>query len=91
MNAGMRQSNDHDELIDLEKRLRGTLRPVVPPRDLLSRLQNRIRIPSAGELTARLRGWQTLWLALVGVLSGALVILTLARALFHLTGRRSSG
>lgn len=91
MSAGMRHGNDHDELDDLEKRLRGTLRPVVPPQDLLSRLQNRIRIPSARELTARLRGWRTLWLTLAGVLSGALVILTLARALFHLTSRRSSG
>ena len=68
----------------------GLLRPVVPPRDLLRRLQDRIHIPDAAELAARLRDWQTLWLILVGALSGALVIITLARALFHITGRRGS-
>jgi hypothetical protein len=91
MNAGIGHSKDHERLDDLERRLRVTLRPVVPPRDLLRRLQDRVRMPSAGELTARLRDWQTMWLALVGALSAALVIITLARAMFHLAGRRSSG
>ena len=91
MNAGIGHGNDHEKLDDLERRLRGTLRPVVPPRDLLRRLQDRVRMPTGSELTARLRDWQTMWLALVGALSAALVIITLARAMFHLAGRRSSG
>ncbi|HET6845629.1 MAG TPA: hypothetical protein VFH29_02270 [Anaerolineales bacterium] len=91
MNARIGHGHSHQELDELEMRLRGTLRPLVPPGDLLSRLQARVRMPSAGELKRRLRDWQTLWLALVGVISGALAIITLARALFHLTGRRGSG
>jgi hypothetical protein len=91
MNAKLEHANDSAELDDLERRLRGTLRPVVPPRDVLSRLQGRIHFPDASELAARLRDWQTLWLVLVGALSGALLIITVARAMFHLAGRRGSG
>ena len=88
MKARMGHGEQYEQLDDLEQRLRGTLRPVVPSRDLLHRLQERIHIPDASELTARLRDWQTLWLVLVGALSGALLLITLARAMFHLTGRR---
>ncbi len=91
MSARIGHVDSYEDFNDLERRLRGTLRPVVPPRDLLSRLQDRIHIPDAAELTAHLRDWRTLWLALAGVLSVTLMILTLARALFHLTGRRGSG
>ena len=91
MNAGTGRGENYQALEDMEMRLRGTLRPVVPPRDFVQRLQARVRVPNAAELKRRLKDWQTLWLALVGVLSGTLAILTLARALFHLTGRRASG
>jgi hypothetical protein len=91
MNARTANGNNYENLDDLELQLRGTLRPVVPPQDLLGRLQARIRFPDASELRARLRDWQTLWLVLVGTLSGALLVITVARALFHLTGRRGSG
>jgi hypothetical protein len=91
MNVRIGQANNHENLDDLELRLRGTLRPVVPPQDLLGRLQSRIRFPDASELRARLRDWPTLWLMLVGTLSGTLLVITVARALFHMTGRRGSG
>ncbi len=91
MSARIGHLDGYEDLNDLERRLRGTLRPVVPPRDLLSRLQDRIHFPDAAELTAHLREWRTLWLVLAGVLSIALMILTVARALFHLMGRRGSG
>ena len=88
MNARVGFVNHHEDLDRIERQLRGTLRPVVPPRELVRRLQGRIRLPDASELRRRLRDWQTLWLVLVGALSGTLMILTVARALFHITSRR---
>jgi hypothetical protein len=90
MTARIGLGDNHTEFDYLEQRLRGTLRPVVPSRDLVRRLQGRLRFPDASELAARLGDWRTLWLVLVGALSGGLVMLTLARALFHMTGRRGS-
>lgn len=80
-----------ERLRAIEAHLAGTLRPVAPPRDLLKRLRGRIRIPQRSEIAVRLGDWQTLMLVLGGVLSGAMVILTVARALFHLFGRRNLG
>jgi hypothetical protein len=81
-----------DERLDaIEAHLAGTLRPVSPPRELIQRLRRRIRIPRRSEIALRLRDWQTLMLVLGGVMSGALMILTVARALFHLVGRRHVG
>ncbi|MFH1185960.1 MAG: hypothetical protein V1755_13115 [Chloroflexota bacterium] len=81
-----------EERLDaIEKQLAGTLRPVAASRDLIQRLRERIRIPDRRELAERLRDWQTLLLVLGGVLSGAVMVLTVARALFHMVGRRAAG
>lgn len=88
MNARIKTWDQPHNLDALEQRLRGALRPVVPSQDMVQRLRGQIHFPDPGELAERLRGWQTLLVVLGGVLSGALLILTLARALFHLTGRR---
>lgn len=77
-----------DNLEALERRLAGTLRPVAPPRELIARLRSRIHFPDREEIASRLRDWQKLMLVLGGVLSGAVVIITLARGIFHLVGRR---
>jgi hypothetical protein len=65
------------------------LRPVSPPRELIQRLRGRIRIPQRSEIVGRLRDWQTLMIVLGGVISGGLLVLTVARALFHIVGRRN--
>jgi hypothetical protein len=91
MSRHTEDSRREERLQAIEAHLAGTLRPVVPPRDLLQRLRNRIRIPQRSEIAVRLRDWQTLMLVLGGVLSGAMLILTVARALFHLVGRRNIG
>ena len=80
-----------EQLDELEAHLAGTLKPVSPPRDFVLGLRGRIRIPPRGEIAVRLQDWQTLLLVFGGVLSGALIILTVARAMFHLFGRRSGG
>ena len=80
-----------ERLIALEARLAGTLRPIAPPQELLTRLRGRIHFPDRSQIADRLRNWQTLMLVLGGVMSGALVLLTFARALYHVVGRRDVG
>jgi len=78
-----------DEVIlDLESRLAGTLRPIQPSSDIVQRLRERIHFPSPDEIQIRLNDWRRMFLVLGGVMSGLLVIITIARALFHLFGRR---
>jgi hypothetical protein len=84
-------STESDRMRALEAQLDWMLRPVAPPSELLLRLRDRIRIPERSVIVSRLRDWQTLMLVLGGALSGGLVVLTLARALFHLVGRRQVG
>lgn len=84
-------TSDAERLKAIEAHLAGMLKPVTPSRELLQRLRRRVRIPQRSELAARLRDWDTLMIVLGGVLSGALVLLTVARAVFHLFGRRNVG
>ena len=83
--------NEPEDLNAIEAHLAGTLRRVPAPQDFVKGLRGRIHIPQRSEIVVRLRDWQTLLVVFGGVLSGALVILTLARALFHLVGRRNIG
>ncbi len=79
----------HEERLDyLEEHLAGTLRPVRPSKAILQRLRERIKWPDRAELAERLRDWRRLFVVFGGVMSGLLVLLTVARALFHLIGRR---
>jgi hypothetical protein len=73
----------------LEAHLAGMLKPVQPPKEVVSRLRARVRLPRREQIRARLQDWQSLFLVLGGVLSGMVLILTVARALFHLVGRRN--
>lgn len=75
----------------LEAHLAGTLRPVSPPSDVVQRLRERIRLPDREEIARRVGDWQILMLAVGGVISGALLLLTIGRALYHLFGRRNIG
>jgi hypothetical protein len=87
--AGRKKTPDTEEqLYALEAHLAGTLKPVSPPRDIIQRLRGRIRVPAREEIVLRLRDWRALLLVFGGVMSGMLLIITIARALFHLTGRR---
>jgi hypothetical protein len=77
-----------DQLYALEAHLAGTLRPVIPPIDVVQRLRERIRFPQSEEIALRLRDWQQMFFVLGGVMSGMLVLITIARALYYLVGRR---
>jgi hypothetical protein len=77
-----------DQVMALEAHLAGTLRPVTPPLDVVQRLRERIRFPQPEEIVSRFRDWKRMFVVLGGVMSGMLVIITVARALYYLVGRR---
>jgi hypothetical protein len=83
MNA---QESDFDAL---EGRLAGTLRPVSPPDEFVQRLRSHIHAPERGELTVRLQAWVRVMVVFGGVMSGAVVIVAILRALYHIVGRRN--
>jgi hypothetical protein len=81
--------NESDEqLFALEAHLAGTLKPVTPPKDVVQRLRERIRLPQRAEITWQLADWRRLFLVYGGVMSGLLVTITIARALFYFFSRR---
>jgi hypothetical protein len=71
------------QLVELEAHLAGTLKPVTPPTDLVQRLRERIRFPEPREIRSRIGDWNRLFLVYGGVMSGLLVMITIARALFY--------
>jgi hypothetical protein len=77
-----------EDLDTLEAHLAGTLRPVAPPKDLVQRLRDRIRLPAREEIVLRFQDWRRLFLVFGGVMSALLLLITVARAFFHLVGRR---
>ena len=82
----------HEAPLDaIESHLAGTLKPVTPRTDFVQRLRGRVHLPPREEIAFRLNDWRNWLLAFSGVISGALIILTVARAMFHLFGRRNIG
>jgi hypothetical protein len=67
----------------LEAHLAGTLRPVIPPIDVVDRLRERIRFPQSEVIVSRLRDWQRMFVVFGSVMSGLLVIITVARAFYY--------
>ena len=84
-----KKTDYEQDLNELETHLAGTLRPVRPPKEVVNRLRERIRFPQPSEIAYRLRSeWTKMWLVFGGVMSGFLVIITVARAFFYFFGRR---
>ena len=77
-----------ENLEHLEAHLAGTLRPVSPPKDFVQGLRDRIRLPEREVIVSRLRDWNRLFLVFGSVMSGMLIVITVARALYYLVGRR---
>jgi len=73
----------------LEAHLAGTLKPVTPPREVVQRLRGRIQMPTRSEITLKLTDWRRMFLVFGGVMSGMLVIITLARTFYYLVGRKA--
>ena len=83
-----RDESSFENIESLEAHLAGILRPVAPPKDLIQRLRGTIRLPEREVIVSRLRDWKRLFLVFGSVMSGMLVIITLARALYYLFWRR---
>ena len=84
-----RLTDDSDDELDaLESHLAGTLKPVSPPGDLIQRLRDRIRLPAREEIVLRFQDWRRLFLVFGGVMSGLLLLITVARAFFHLARKQ---
>ena len=72
----------------LEAHLAGTLKPVAPPKKIIQHLNMRMRMPNREEIKYRLSDWNRLFLVFGGVISGMLVLITIARAFYYLSGRK---
>jgi hypothetical protein len=77
-----------DQLFELEEHLAGTLKPIRIPKELVTRLRERIRVPQRDEIVLRLGNWRRLFLVYGGVMSSMLALITLARAFFYFYGKR---
>jgi hypothetical protein len=89
MTKRMTNSRNHNENLEvLEAQLAGTLRTIAPPNDIIQRLRERIHMPSRDEITLRLTDWRRLFLVFGGVISGMLLLITVARAFYYLSGRK---
>jgi hypothetical protein len=77
-----------EDIQSLEAHLAGTLKRVAPPKEIVQRLGMRIHMPNREEITLRLTDWRRLFLVFGGVVSGMLLFITVARALYYLAGRR---
>ena len=83
----LRTTLSNDQLSTLEAYLAGTLRPVTPPMEIVQRLRNRMRFPESRVIVLRLQDWQRMLLVFGGVMSGMLVMITVARTFFYLMRR----
>ena len=83
------QEPDLENFESLEAHLAGTLRPVTPSKDFVRRLRERVRLPERGVFINRLRDWNRLFLVFGSVMSGMLLLITVARALYYLVWRRN--
>lgn len=84
-----KEKSTFDNFESLETHLAGTLRPVTPPNDLLQRLRD--HIPERGVIISRFQDWNRLILVFGSVMSGMLIVITVARALYYLFWRRNMG
>lgn len=79
----MEAARTEAQLYALEEHLADTLKPITPPTDLVARMRDRIRFPQREEIASRIGSWKQLFLVYGGVMSGFLIIVTVARAFFY--------
>ncbi len=80
--------NFEEDLNNLEAQLAGTLKPIHPSQAVIQRLRTRIHFPTGNEIALRFRDWRRLFFVFSGVMSGMLLLITLARAFYYLVGRK---
>ncbi len=77
-----------DQLFALEEHLAGTLKPITPPSELVVRMRERIHLPQPEEIVSRIGSWQRLLLVFGGVMSGFVIVVTIARAFFYFVAKK---
>jgi len=88
MTKNKQTHNPEEDFQLLEAHLAGTLKPVQPPKKVIQRVNMRMRMPNRQEIAMRLTDWRRLFLVFSGVISGMLLLITVARALYYFVGRR---
>jgi hypothetical protein len=86
--ARSRSTLSEDQVIALEAHLAGALTRVVPPNEVVQRLREQIRFPQSKEIVLRLRDWKRMFFVFSGVMSGLLVLITIARAFYYFVARK---
>jgi hypothetical protein len=86
--SNQREKSSLENLESLEAHLAGTLQPVAPPHDFVQRMREHVHFPQREVIVSRLRDWNRLFLVFGSVMSGMLIVITVARALYYLVGRR---
>jgi anti-sigma-K factor RskA len=77
-----------NSLIPLETRLARALMPVSAPQEFAQRLRGRIRLPEPGQIARRLNNWHFLFFVIGGVVSAAVIVTALARAIYFFARRK---
>lgn len=72
----------------LEKKLSGTLKPVMPPKDFVHDLGHRIQAGSRVTLVNHVANWHILALLIAGLVSLAMLLAMVARALLGLSNKK---
>ncbi len=78
-----------EELVnELENSLSGALKLVHPPADVMQRLKKKMGSLEPHRIAKRIGSWELSIITIGSVMSVAMVILTVARALFYFFGRK---
>ena len=72
-----------EEVSELESSLSGALQSIHPPNDVMQRLQERIGKLEPNRIAKRISTWELSIITAGAVMSVAMLILTVARALFY--------
>ena len=89
MNENQTFTSQDTDLQSLESHLSRTLKRVSPPSGLVERLRGRVQMPTRSEIQLRFSDWRRLFIVFGGVMSGMLLMVTIARALYYLVGRKN--
>ncbi len=81
------KKEDKNRVSELESSLSGLLTPVRPPSDVMQRLKKRIGSLEPHRIAKRISNWELSIITIGSVMSAAMVILTITRALFYFFGR----
>lgn len=88
MGMGKKLADASAKNLSLENRLSGTLKPVAPRREFVNGLGQRIQAGSRASLVNQVANWHILAILVAGLLSLAVFLAMVARALFVLYGKK---